>query len=188
MPIGINATDRFMNILAEISGKPIPEKYVKERGRLIDSYVDGHKYLFGKKAVIYGEEDLVTSVANFVLEIGIIPSLCASGGDSGKMKEKINTGEYKDEITIQSGIDFSSIAEKAKNIEADLIIGNSKGYRFSRGLGKPLVRIGFPIHDRIGGQRILHLGYRGTQDLFDRITNALIEYRQNKSSVGYSYI
>ena len=94
----------------------------------------------------------------------------------------------KEEITIQSGIDFSSIAEKAKNIEPDLIIGNSKGYRFSRELGKPLVRIGFPIHDRIGGQRLLHVSYRGTQDLFDRITNALIEYRQNNSNVGYSYI
>ena len=39
----------------------------------------------------------------------------------------------------------------------------------------PLVRVGFPIHDRIGGQRILHVGYRGTQQLFDRIVNALIE-------------
>ena len=38
-------------------------------------------------------------------------------------------------------------------------IGHSKGYAFARRENIPLVRIGFPIHDRMGGQRILHLGY-----------------------------
>jgi nitrogenase molybdenum-iron protein NifN len=51
-----------------------------------------------------------------------------------------------------------------------------------------LVRIGFPIHDRIGGARLLHIGYRGAQVLFDRVTNALIEARQDESEVGYSYM
>jgi nitrogenase molybdenum-iron protein NifN len=50
------------------------------------------------------------------------------------------------------------------------------------------VRVGFPIHDRIGGQRILHLGYRGAQQLFDRITNAILTHQQETSSVGYSYM
>ncbi len=74
-----------------------------------------------------------------------------------------------------------SIAEKAKLLKPDLLIGNSKGYGIARDLGIPLVRVGFPIHDRIGGQRILHLGYRGAQQLFDRIVNALLEYKQQTS-------
>jgi len=40
-------------------GSQIPEKYQEERGRLIDDYIDGHKYVSGKTAVIYGEEDLL---------------------------------------------------------------------------------------------------------------------------------
>ena len=52
----------------------------------------------------------------------------------------------------------------------------------------PLIRVGFPIHDRIGGARLLHIGYRGAQQLFDRITNALIEEAQRKSPVGYTYM
>ena len=52
----------------------------------------------------------------------------------------------------------------------------------------PLVRVGFPIHDRIDGPRLLHLGYRGAQQLFDRIVNALIEAAQDASPVGYSYM
>ena len=64
----------------------------------------------------------------------------------------------------------------------------AKAIIFRESLGVPLVRVGFPIHDRIGGQRILHVGYRGTQQLFDRIANALIEVGQEASAVGYSYI
>ena len=55
-------------------------------------------------------------------------------------------------------------------------------------LNVPLIRVGFPIHDRIGGQRVLHLGYRGAQELYDRIVNALLEVKQETSKVGYAYL
>jgi nitrogenase molybdenum-iron protein NifN len=48
--------------------------------------------------------------------------------------------------------------------------------------------VGFPIHDRIGGQRLLHLGYAGTQRLFDQIVNETIRSAQDDSPVGYSYM
>jgi nitrogenase molybdenum-iron protein NifN len=51
-----------------------------------------------------------------------------------------------------------------------------------------LLRVGFPIHDRFGGQRLHHLGYRGAQELYDRLVNALMAKKQNDSSVGYGYI
>jgi len=80
------------------------------------------------------------------------------------------------------------LMDVCKDTQADIVIGSSKGYSLARKLGIPLVRAGFPIHDRIGGQRILHVGYRGAQQLFDRIVNALIEAQQEASSVGYSYV
>ena len=52
MPIGIKSSDSFFNILSEISQKSVPEKHRKERGRLIDAYVDAHKYVFGKRAMV----------------------------------------------------------------------------------------------------------------------------------------
>lgn len=190
LPIGIRETDRFMESLAQISGKLIPNKYLQERGRLVDSYVDGHKYLFGKKAVLYGEPDLLLGMAAFLAEIGIIPVLCATGTETGKLESEINAllPEFKSEMKIIEGIDFNEIGSMVERIQPDLLIGNSKGYSLARKLGIPLVRVGFPIHDRIGGQRILHLGYRGTQQLFDRIVNELIRESQEKSPVGWSYI
>lgn len=190
LPIGIKETDRFLESLAKISGKTIPDKYLQERGRLADSYIDGHKYLFRKKAALYGEPDLVLGMAVFLAETGIIPALCATGTETGKLESEINAllPELKGEITIAEGIDFNEIRSMVERIRPDLLIGNSKGYSLARKLDIPLVRVGFPIHDRLGGQRILHMGYRGTQQLFDRIVNELIRKDQEKSPVGWSYI
>lgn len=191
MPIGIEETDRFFNHLIEISGRPVPEKYALERGRLIDAYVDGHKYIFGKKAIIYGEEDLVTGLTAFLAEIGIRPVLCASGGRSGMLAravKDVTEDILPEQPDVHEGMDFFDISEMAEALEPDIIVGHSKGYPLARKLNIPLIRVGFPIHDRIGGHRILHLGYRGAQILFDTVVNAAISRKQESSDVGYSYM
>jgi nitrogenase molybdenum-iron protein NifN len=191
MPIGIEETDRFFGLLCELSGRGVPEKYAKARGRLVDAYVDGHKYVFGKKAIVYGEEDLVVGMTAMLAEIGIRPVLCASGGTSGHLAEAIReaTGDIlPEQPDVHEGMDFFEISELAESLAPDLIVGHSKGYPLARKLAIPLIRVGFPIHDRVGGQRILHLGYHGAQQLFDTITNALIEKKQDDSVVGYSYM
>ena len=156
----------------------------------MDAYIDGHKVVSGKRAVIYGEADFVASMASFLDEIGIVPALCATGASTRKFKETVSSGlaaGHRD-IMIRDDSDFEDMLEICRNIGVDIVIGNSKGYYLSKNLNIPLVRAGFPIHDRIGGQRILHVGYEGTQQLFDRIVNALIEHKQRSSAIGYSYI
>jgi len=194
MPIGLRECDEFFGLLNTISGKPTPAKYQGERGRLVDSYVDGHKYLFGKRAIVYGDEDLVVGLTSLLAEIGINPVLCASGGTGDGFAAAIAAaakpaeGLFPDTTIARNNVDFDHIFRTAGELKPDIIIGNSKGYQLARDLGIPLVRCGFPIHDRIGAQRVLHLGYRGTQNLFDLIANALIEYKQNRSPLGYKYI
>jgi nitrogenase molybdenum-iron protein NifN len=84
--------------------------------------------------------------------------------------------------------DFSTIEEACRRTRAELLIGSSKGYRMARALGIPLIRLGFPIHDRIGAGRSLSVGYRGTIQLFDLLVNTLLEQQQSSSAVGYSYL
>lgn len=191
LPIGIRATDEFLDLLAEISGREVPGHHLAARGRLVDSMVDGHKYIFGKRAVVYGEEDLVVGLTGFLAEIGIRPVLCASGGKSGRMAEGIAAATLNLDCEmpmVMEDVDFQDIEAQAKDLGVDLVIGHSKGYAFARKEKLPLIRVGFPIHDRIGGQRILHLGYQGAQALFDLITNTVIEKKQSDSPVGYSYM
>lgn len=191
LPIGIRETDRFFSVLEQLSGAPSPNCFQLERGRLIDAYVDSHKYLFGQRAILYGEEDLVVGLASFLSETGIVPVLCASGGQSGRFEESLratSAGNLPESPLVCEGMDFYQIAEDAERLKPDLLIGNSKGYPLAKKLNIPLIRVGFPIHDRIGGQRILHLGYQGAQRLLDQIVNTVIEKKQNDSSVGYTYM
>lgn len=191
MPIGLRETDRFFKALKNLAGRATPSRHDRERGRLIDAYVDGHKYVFNKKAVVYGEEDLVVGLTAFLLEIGVRPVLCASGGKSGHFHEaiaKVSDNLLPDPPLVREGLDFYEIAEEVEALAPDFLIGHSKGYHLARRWGVPLIRVGFPIHDRFGGQRILHLGYRGAQSLLDRIVNALLEKKQEDSPVGYGYL
>lgn len=188
-PIGVEANDQFFRTLTELTGIEKPEFFEKERGRLIDAYADGHKYVFGKKAVLYGEEDLVLAIYQFLNEIGVDTALIASGGHSGTLRKEIEKITPNKELPeIMDNADFEEIALRCEAIQPDLMIGHSKGYYISRKLNIPLLRIGFPIHDRLGGQRVKHIGYEGTNDLFERIVNAMIEYNQTQSDVGYKYM
>jgi nitrogenase molybdenum-iron protein NifN len=93
-----------------------------------------------------------------------------------------------EKVSIMEDVDFMDMESALKEAGPDLLIGNSKGYAMSRRLNIPLLRVGFPIHDRVGGHRQLHVGYQGTQMLFDRIANTLLAAKQAASPVGYTYL
>ncbi|MCM0756380.1 nitrogenase [Desulfovibrio aminophilus] len=191
LPLGLRESDAFFAALAEISGAPVPARYEAERGRLIDAYVDGHKYVSGKRAVIYGEEDLVVGLTAFLAEIGIQPVLVASGGRGRGLEQAVREvceDLCRETPLVREGADFFDIAGEAEGLAPDLMVGNSKGFRSARSWGIPLVRVGFPIHDRFGGPRIPHLLYQGAQHLFDTVVNALMEQKQLSTDIGYGYI
>ncbi|HNY26244.1 MAG TPA: nitrogenase component 1 [Candidatus Sumerlaeota bacterium] len=189
VPIGLRETDLFFRSLEEISGRPTPVELALERGRLVDAYVDIHKFLFGKKVVLYGEETLVVGLASFLAEIGCMTLFCATGEQSGCLENILRErlADYRGDLQVVEGADFTDIAQAVEEIKPDLMVGNSKGYPVARKYSIPLVRVGFPVHDRFGAQRILHVGYRGTQQLLDRIANEILGRAQDSSPVGYTH-
>lgn len=191
LPIGLRESDHFFEALEQISGTDMPRRYELERGRLIDAYVDGHKYVAGKRAVVYGEEDLVVGLTAFLAEIGVDVVLAGTGARKKGLENAIahvTDGVARMAPEVREGVDFNDIAEEAETLKPDLLIGHSKGYKYAKAWSVPLVRVGFPIHDRFGGQRILHLGYKGALSLYDTIVNTVIERKQSDSPVGYGYI
>lgn len=188
-PMGVNATDRFFDTVKQLTGKEMPTKYAMERGRLIDAYTDGHKYVFGQRAIIYGEEDFVIGMTEFLSEIGVEPIVVATGGKSRQFIDIIkNKLQASHEPKIMIGADFEEIEEASRGMTPDFMIGHSKGYYISNQHKIPLIRVGFPIHDRLGGQRVLHVGYEGAHRLFENIVNSLLEYKQNANPIGYKYL
>jgi nitrogenase molybdenum-iron protein NifN len=157
----------------------------------VDALVDGHKYVSGKRAVVYGEEDLVVGLCAFLAEIGVQPVLAATGGAGrgfGQAVQEVCAGLAPEAPRVREAVDFHDIASEARDLAPDFLIGNSKGFRYAREWGIPLIRAGFPIHDRFGGSRIPHVLYTGAQHLFDTVVNTLIEFKQNSTDIGYGYI
>lgn len=190
LPVGLRESDALHQALREISGRDTSESVAQQRGRLLDAYVDGHKYVSGQRAVVYGEADLVVGLTSFLAEIGVQPVLCLTGERPAGL-ESILEGVCSDLVPaprVRTGADFYDLQQEIACLDPTVLLGHSKGYQLARKLDIPLIRVGFPQHDRFGGQRIQHVDYAGAQQLFDRLVNALIEQKQARSDVGYTYL
>lgn len=189
-PIGIRYSDLFFESLERLTGRATPGIHSNERGRLVDAMVDAHKYLFGKRAVVYGDADFVIAMTSFLVDLGIQPVVCASGGGGADYLAELKalTEHLEETPALLAGTDFDDIREHAREAAADLLIGSSKGNHIAREFDIPLVRVGYPIHDRFGGQRILHVGYRGALNLLDLLTNTIIAREEAVLGHGYSYM
>lgn len=177
IPIGLRNTDGFLKLLKEITGNPIPKSIEMERGRLLDGMIDSHKYNFEGRCTIFGDPEMVYSIFTTCMENGIHPLLIATGNKAQRLKEliAIEDNSLNDDITIVDETDFSHILKLSEEKEVNIAIGPSDGKYLTEKGGIPLVRIGFPILDRVGGQRILSVGYTGTLNFLDMITNTLLE-------------
>jgi len=62
--------DDFITFLSEISGKPVPMKYRRQRGQLVDAMLDAHFHIGGRKLAIGAEPDLLFDVSSMLHEMG----------------------------------------------------------------------------------------------------------------------
>jgi nitrogenase molybdenum-iron protein NifN len=176
VPIGVENTDYFIRILSEIAQKTIPEKFIDDRGRLIDGMIDAHKLNGEIKALIYGDPDLVYSVSCLCLENGMDPSIISTGSHSSMLRELLSDRikKLEEKPLILDDTDFETIEKYTIDRKVNLIIGNSGGKQITEKYGIPPVRIGFPIQDRYGGQRLVYTGYNGSLKLLDDICNTML--------------
>lgn len=181
LPISLRDNDELVRILQEISRKELPGSRKKERGRFLDAMIDSHKYNGEARAAVYGEQDFVYSTVRLCVENGIMPMIAATGTKSAKLKDLLRQeikpladSYYIEQYEILDDVDFQTIETLAKEQKINLMIGNSDGRRIAEKLGIPLVRRSFPIHDRMGGQRLRTLGYEGALTFLDEISNAIL--------------
>ena len=167
---GLIPNDEFMLFLSEISGRPVPLKYRRQRGQLADAMLDSHFQIGGRKLAIGAEPDLLFDLSSVLHEMGAKVAAAVTTTQSPVL-ERVLT----DEVLIG---DLEDLESRAKERGCDLLITHSHGRQAADRLKIPFYRAGFPMFDRLGAGHQLLIGYRGTRDLIFDIANLIVGDRE----------
>jgi nitrogenase molybdenum-iron protein beta chain len=180
LPIGIRATDEFVDRLRILGGVCVPESIATERGQVIDVITDNQQYFAGKTAALIGDPDQLVSLAGFLTDIGIKVRHVVTG-TAGKKFEKRVKDVAGGDVNVKEAGDYFYFHQLIKNEKVDIMFGNTYSKYISRDEDIPLIRFGFPIYDRTGHQYIPSAGYRGAMRLVEKILNAILD-RQDRDA------
>lgn len=161
---GLAPNDELMALLARVSGRPVPRRYRRQRGQLVDAMLDGHFQFGGKRIAIGAEPDLLWATASWLAELGCEIAAAVTTTQS-PILERVPAAE------VLIG-DLEDLEHRAGG--CDLIITHSHGRQAAERLGIPLFRLGIPTFDRLGAGHQITVGYRGSRDLIFDIGNIFI--------------
>ena len=161
---GLEASDKFIKLLATLSGKEVPAKYRRQRSQLVDAMLDGHFFFGGKKIAIGAEPDLLWNIGNLLAEMGCEIAAAVTTTHSPLLEDL-----PVEEVLIG---DLEDLETRAQN--CDLLITHSHGRQAAERLDIPFLRMGLPMFDRLGAAHRVSVGYKGTRDLIFEVGNIFL--------------
>ncbi|TCU03006.1 nitrogenase iron-molybdenum cofactor biosynthesis protein NifN [Rhizobium sullae] len=159
---GLKNADQLIRLLTAMSREQAPANVRRSRMQLQDAMLDGHFHLAGKKIAIASEPDQLYQFADFFTGMGAEITAAITTTGSSKILQIVPAE------TVQVG-DLSDLEHLAPG--ADLLVTHSHGRQAAKRLDIPLMRIGFPIFDRLGSQHKLTILYQGTRDMIYEVAN-----------------
>jgi nitrogenase molybdenum-iron protein NifN len=156
--MGLDAGDAFTQVLAQISGQPVPEKIERQRAQLQDAMVDSHFQTGFARVALALDPDQLIGFARFLTGMGAQIVAAVSPARAEVLADMpcaaVQVGDLEDLEHAAAG--------------AQIVISNSHAAGTAERLGVPLLRAGFPQYDWVGGYARNWIGYRGgRQALFD---------------------
>ena len=152
--------------LSQISGRPVPMKYRRQRGQLVDAMLDAHFHIGGRKLAIGAEPDLLFDISSMLHEMGAQVAVAVTTTASPVLA-RVAT----DDVLIG---DLEDLETLAKDRGCDLLITHSHGRQAAERLKIPFYRMGLPMFDRLGAGHLVSVGYRGTRDLIFDLSNLIM--------------
>ncbi len=161
---GLKPVDRLMTLLAELSGSPVPARIRRRRNQLTDAMLDGHFHFGGKRIAIGAEPDQLFALSGLFAGLGadVVAAVTTTGHSA--VLERLSAP------VVKVG-DLGDLEDMAAASATDLIVTHSHGRQAAERLGIPLMRVGFPIFDRLGSQHRRTILYEGTRDLIFEVAN-----------------
>ena len=184
LPVGLRDTDAFIATLEALGGV-IPATVREERARYLDAMIDAHKYNAQSRVAVFGEPDMVLALVRASCENGAVPVVAATGSRCAAFEKTLapdmaqaTETQFSGDYDILNFADFAAIENALLARKANLMLGNSDGRRIEERHHVPLLRYGFPIHDRVGGQRTRMLFYDGSLSLMEATANAMLQFTE----------
>lgn len=159
---GLAGSDELMETLVQISDRPLPAKYARQRKILVDGMRDAHFYFGGKKICTALEPDLSVQMSKCFHEMGasvelaVIPTLSDAADHICARDVQIN-GLH----SIKGAF--------------DLLVSNSHAEATAKKLGSSFYPMGFPVYKTLGNTSKVTIGYRGTLNLIHEVGNLLMK-------------
>jgi nitrogenase molybdenum-iron protein beta chain len=179
LPIGLKATDRFVQALAKFGCVKVAESINDERGRLLDVITDMHQYFYGKRVALWGDPDQLIPLTEFLVDLDMKPVYIVTGTSGKNFESRIKAvlADKVPEAKVRYGAqaDMFLMHQWIKEEPVDLLIGNTYGKYITRDEQIPFVRMGFPILDRVGHSYFPYVGYMGGIRLLEKILNAFLD-------------
>ncbi|MFH1152667.1 MAG: nitrogenase component 1 [Pseudomonadota bacterium] len=183
LPIGLNATDRFIDVLRKVSGGSVPASINLERGQLVDVICDMSQYFYGKRVALAGDPDHLIPLVEFLVALDMHPVHIVTGTPGKAFESEIHelTASLPCQVNVKAAGDMYLLHQWIKNDPVDLLMANTYGKYIARDEDLPFVRMGFPILDRIGHSYFPTVGYTGAIRLLEKILDALMD-RQDRDA------
>jgi nitrogenase molybdenum-iron cofactor biosynthesis protein NifN len=164
--MGLDAVDRLVMNLAEISAEPVPERIERQRSQLQDAMLDAHFSVGQGRFAIAGDADLLVALSDLVASMGAETVAAVAPSNAPALKQ-VRTAQVK------IG-DLEDLERAARANGAEVMICNSHGTHTAERLGIPLLRAGFPQFDLVGGYARCWIGYQGTRNTIFELANTML--------------
>ena len=183
LPISLKATDVFVDAVRTAAGVPVPESLMLERGQYLDVMIDMNQYTAGKTVSLVGDPDMLVGMAAFCVENDMKVLHVISGTAPGPKFERRIKEICGEDVIVKSGAqaDMFYFHQLIKNEKPDLVLGNTYCKYICRDEDIPLIRLGFPIYDRIGHSYFPVVGYRGGLRLLEKVLDVFMD-RQDRDA------
>lgn len=162
---GLKPTDAFVRTLMGLSGvQDPPETLKRDRARLMDAALDAHFHIGGLKVAIGADPDLMFALSHALAALGARIVSAVTTSQHSAVFDRIPCAE------VLLG-DLGDLERGARAGGAELLLTHSHGRHVAASLNRPLMRVGFPIFDRIGAQDACRVGYRGSRAFYYEVAN-----------------
>jgi nitrogenase molybdenum-iron protein NifN len=163
---GLDAMDAFVSTLMKISNNPVPKKIQTQRAQLQDAMLDAHFMIGQARVAIAADPDVLKTFSDLLVGLGadIVAAVSPAGTKSLKSipTDAVKIGDLED------------LEHMAAAAHAELLVGNSHCVASASRLKIPVLRVGFPQFDILGGFRKTWMGYGGTRDAYFEIANLML--------------